>query len=258
LQDPAKTYPRALSYALIMVTTGYLLPLLVGIGASGADWSDWDDGYFEVVGREVGGRWLGVWIVAAAGISNVGLYCAEMGSDSYQLMGMADRGLLPKFLGVRSKYGTPTAGIIVGSCMCMIFSVFDFNELIEMVNFLYIFAQILEFAAFIKLRVSAPELYRPYRVPLSTRGCDNAVFPGIIHVRYDVAELRADLGGMFPACAPWGCLLLGHGHSEGERVGRIRGVGQGGRFGRCYRRGQGRGRGGGLVGKRWWGIKGCR
>jgi len=154
-----------------MVTTGYLLPLLVGIGASGADWSDWDDGYFEVVGREVGGRWLGVWIVAAAGISNVGLYCAEMGSDSYQLMGMADRGLLPKFLGVRSKYGTPTAGIIVGSCMCMIFSVFDFNELIEMVNFLYIFAQILEFAAFIKLRVSAPELYRPYRVPLSTRGC---------------------------------------------------------------------------------------
>ncbi|GMI46418.1 hypothetical protein TrCOL_g11201 [Triparma columacea] len=171
VKDPAKTYPRALSYALLMVTLGYLLPLLVGIGASTADWKDWDDGYFEVVGREVGGRWLGVWIVAGAGISNVGLYCAEMGSDSYQLMGMADRGLLPKALGRRSKYGTPTMGILVGSVGCMIFSLFDFNELIEMVNFLYIFAQFLEFAAFIKLRVSAPNVYRPFKIPLGTRGC---------------------------------------------------------------------------------------
>mmetsp|Transcript_12866 Transcript_12866/g.26259 ORF Transcript_12866/g.26259 Transcript_12866/m.26259 type:complete len:529 (+) Transcript_12866:122-1708(+) len=200
VKDPAKTYPRALTYALAMVMLGYTLPLLVGIGASSADWTDWDDGYFEVVGREVTGRWLGVWIVAAAGISNVGLYCAEMGSDSYQLMGMADRGLLPKALGRRSKYGTPTAGIIVGSIGCMVFSVFDFNELIEMVNFLYIFAQLLEFAAFIKLRVSAPDVYRPYKVPLGTRGC-------VIMLSFPVMFMLVMMG--LGSAKTWGvCTLL--------------------------------------------------
>jgi amino acid transporter len=62
-------------------------------------------------------------------------------------------------------------GILVGSAFCLVLAVFDFSELIEMVNFLYIFAQMLEFAAFIKLRISAGNIHRPYKIPLSTRGC---------------------------------------------------------------------------------------
>ena len=82
MQDPGRTFPRAMLYAVVMVVLAYLVPLMVGIGASSSDWREWDDGYFATVGRDVvNGRWLSGWIVAAAAVSNVSLYCAEMGSD---------------------------------------------------------------------------------------------------------------------------------------------------------------------------------
>jgi len=86
-------------------------------------------------------------VITAAGISNIALYCTELGESANQLLGMAERGLLPKIFSRRSDHGTPTLCIIIGSCFCIVFSVFDFHELIEMVNFLYIFAQLLEFAS---------------------------------------------------------------------------------------------------------------
>lgn len=43
-----------------------------------------------------------------------------------------------------------------------------FQEVVEFVNFLYCFGMLLEFAAFIWLRIKQPELPRPYKVPLNT------------------------------------------------------------------------------------------
>lgn len=47
-------------------------------------------------------------MVAAAAISQIGQFEAEMSSDSFQLLGMAERGFLPKALAKRSKHDTPT------------------------------------------------------------------------------------------------------------------------------------------------------
>lgn len=47
-------------------------------------------------------------MVAAAAISQVGQFEAEMSSDSFQLLGMAERGFLPKALAKRSRHDTPT------------------------------------------------------------------------------------------------------------------------------------------------------
>lgn len=44
----------------------------------------------------------------------------------------------------------------------------SFQEIIESLNFLYAVGMLLEFAAFITLRLNKPNLYRPYRVPLPT------------------------------------------------------------------------------------------
>lgn len=57
VNNPGKTFPRAMAYAVLMVALGYIVMLLVGIGASGSSWKEWNDGYFEVVGRQVAGRW---------------------------------------------------------------------------------------------------------------------------------------------------------------------------------------------------------
>lgn len=42
---------------------------------------------------------------------------------------------------------------------------------------IYCIAELMEFAAFIWLRVAAPELHRPYRVPLPTWGCALMLLP---------------------------------------------------------------------------------
>ena len=54
-----------------------------------------------------------------------------MGSDSFQLMGMAERGLLPKIFAHKSRHGTPTCAIVLSSCCCVVLATFDFSELIE-------------------------------------------------------------------------------------------------------------------------------
>ena len=83
---------------------------------------------------------------------------------------MADRGILPKFLGHRSKYGTPTYGILMSAsgvfCLCWL----SFSQVVEMLNLLYCFAQLIEFAAFIQLRIKHPEMLRPFKIPLGTVG----------------------------------------------------------------------------------------
>jgi hypothetical protein len=42
-------------------------------------------------------------------------------------------------------------------------SFFDFVSIVELLNAIYCLAELLEFAAFIALRVTAPNLPRPYR-----------------------------------------------------------------------------------------------
>jgi hypothetical protein len=50
------------------------------------DYSLWQDGYFEQAATAVAGPWLGAWVVAAAAVSNVGLFEAEMRSVAKPLL----------------------------------------------------------------------------------------------------------------------------------------------------------------------------
>lgn len=47
----------------------------------------------------------------------------------------------------------------------------DLEQLIEMLNFNYAVALLMEYAAFFQLRVERPNLERPYRIPFGTMGC---------------------------------------------------------------------------------------
>lgn len=77
---------------------------------------------------QLGGSWLSWWMVAAAAVSQIGQFEAEMSSDSFQLLGMAERGFLPSILAKRSRYDTPTLGIILSSLGILTLSIFDFTQ----------------------------------------------------------------------------------------------------------------------------------
>lgn len=102
VENPSKTFPKALFGAVVLVVLSYLIPLLAGTGATKSAPSEWSDGYFAEVGMLIGGYWLKWWIQAAAAMSNMGLFEAEMSSDAFQLLGMSEIGMLPAIFASRS------------------------------------------------------------------------------------------------------------------------------------------------------------
>ncbi|PSS02650.1 Polyamine transporter like [Actinidia chinensis var. chinensis] len=180
IEDPSRTFPKALLGAVVLVVSSYLIPLLAGTGALNSNPSEWSDGYFAEVGMLIGGSWLKWWIQAAAAMSNLGLFEAEMSSDAFQLLGMSEIGMLPAIFASRSKYGTPTISILCSATGVIFLSRMSFQEILEFLNFLYAMGMLLEFAAFIKLRISKPDLSRPYRVPLQTVGATMLCLPPAI------------------------------------------------------------------------------
>jgi amino acid transporter len=146
------TYKRGIMIALVMVIICYLVPLLVLVGATNYSQSEWVDGQIGAAAIDIGGAWLGAWTLFAAGISSLGQFEAEMSSDAFMLLGMAERGYIPKVFKYRSKYGTPTAGILVGTIVIISFGWADFGQLLELLNANYAISLVLECAAFVKLR----------------------------------------------------------------------------------------------------------
>ncbi|GAB4838575.1 hypothetical protein Ancab_028120 [Ancistrocladus abbreviatus] len=161
VEDPGRTLPRALFYALILVVSGYFFPILIGTGAIPVDLNKWRDGYFSDIARMLGGVWLRTWVQAASALSNMGMFVTEMSSDSFQLLGMAERGMLPEIFAKSSRHGTPLVRMITW---------LSFQEIIAAENSLYCFGMIMEFIAFLKLRLKYPATSRPYKIPLGNTG----------------------------------------------------------------------------------------
>jgi len=157
VRDPGYVLPRSMMGAWILMVLGYLLPLMIAIGATDSESSMWEDGYLTMAAEEIGGKALGGWLVVASAVSNIAQFEAELSTDAFQLMGMAERGFVPKIFATRSRHGTPTFAIILGVIVIVILVRLKVQQLIEMLNFSYSIAILLEYAAFIKLRITRPD-----------------------------------------------------------------------------------------------------
>ena len=62
VDNPKKTLPNALLYALILVVLGYFFPLLIGTGAVLINHELWTDGYFSDIAKIIRGFWLRWWM----------------------------------------------------------------------------------------------------------------------------------------------------------------------------------------------------
>ncbi|XVE80326.1 hypothetical protein DITRI_Ditri14bG0131000 [Diplodiscus trichospermus] len=171
VDQPQKTFPKALFSAGLLTCLVYLLPLLAATGAIPLEQDDWVDGYFADVAEIIAGKWLKIFLEIAAVLSIIGLYEAQLSSCVYQLVGMADLGFLPQCFSVRSKwFNTPWLGILVSTLITIAVSYMNFADLISSVNFLYSLGMLLEFASFLWLRRKLPTLKRPFKVPLKLPG----------------------------------------------------------------------------------------
>ena len=139
VEQPQKTFPKALFSAGLLTCLAYLIPLLAAIGAIPLDQEDWVDGYFADAAEIIAGKWLKIFLEVGAVLSAIGLFEAQLSSSAFQLVGMADIGSLPKCFGLRSKwFNTPWVGILLSTSISLGVSYMKFTDIISSANFLYI------------------------------------------------------------------------------------------------------------------------
>ncbi|XP_010906713.1 polyamine transporter RMV1 [Elaeis guineensis] len=187
VDDPKKSLPKSLLYAAILVILSYLFPLLTGTGAIPLDRKLWTDGYFSDITKILGGVWLTWWMQGAAASSNMGMFLTKMSSYSYQLLGMAEWGMLPEFFSRRSQHGTPLIAILFSASGVLLLSWLSFQEIIAAENILYCFGMLLEFLAFMRLRMKYPRAPRPYKIPLGTIGSILVIIPPTLLIFVELA-----------------------------------------------------------------------
>mmetsp|Transcript_20462 Transcript_20462/g.53230 ORF Transcript_20462/g.53230 Transcript_20462/m.53230 type:complete len:561 (+) Transcript_20462:302-1984(+) len=166
VKNPARTYPRALAVAMVLTVLMYVLVIAVAAGNAPPN-EAWDNAELADAGVWVAGAWLRIWIVVSVSISTVGLFLAELSTDIYQLEGMASMGMLPKLFAVKNAHKVPVVALVFEVVLILFIdqvaaSVEDIIAY-EMVG--YCAAMVLEFFAFVRLRMTHADIPRPFKTP---------------------------------------------------------------------------------------------
>jgi amino acid transporter len=169
VENPQRTYVRAMFFASLLVSVSYLIP----VGAcwlGGVEPSTWSTGAWAEVGTQFGGRWLSLGIVVAGAVFGVGMLNSLTMSYTRVPYAMAIDGWLPQAFAKLNRFGVPWVSV----CACAVAWVaalsLGFVKLIELDIAIYGLSLVLEFVALIALRIKEPELQRPFRVPGGTAG----------------------------------------------------------------------------------------
>jgi amino acid transporter len=163
---PQHAFRRASLVAVVVITLAYVLPVTVALGAGVVDASAWDTGAWPRIAAAIGGGWLGHVVAAGAAASTAGLFLSLLLTNSRLPYVLARAGQLPSTLAaVHARFGTPWVAVVVSAALYAAFAAFSFKELIVLNVWLYSLALLVELAAFLRLRVTAASLPRPWRVP---------------------------------------------------------------------------------------------
>ena len=191
VRDASRSYPRALTFALPLVTIGYFVPLLTTLG--GTDWTTWTEGgwpQIAVAAAGTAGRWIAIWIALGGMISALALFNALLLGYSRIPFVLASDGLLPQALAKLDASGTPRTAVIVSAAFYSVFALVSFGKLVVADVLLYSLALFLEFAALVQLRKTEPSLRGAFRIPLGRVGVSFiAALPMIVLIGVIVVSL---------------------------------------------------------------------
>ncbi len=183
VDDPQRTYPRAMLLAAALVAATYLLPLaavaIAGVPAEQFSIGAWADAARQLGGAGLAGAVLAFAVVAGGTISGVGMFNALMMSYTRLPYALAKEGLLPRAFTRLTPAGAPWLSILLCAVGWGLAVRMSFERLISIDLVLYGASLLLEFVALVVLRVREPALARPFRVP---GGLAGAVLVGVFPV----------------------------------------------------------------------------
>ncbi len=176
VERPARTYPRAMLYSVLIVAVSYVLPI-AAMWLTGLPPAQFETGSWADIAGMLGGPLLRGALVLAAMASAFGMFNSLVMSYSRLPLAMAQDGMLPSAFGkLHSKTRAPWVAIAVLALAWTLCLGIGFERLITIDILLYGTSLFLEFAALIALRFREPELVRPFRVP---GGLFGALFIGV-------------------------------------------------------------------------------
>ena len=176
VDQPQRTYPRAMLAAVALVAIAYVLPV-AAMSMTHLSPSAWETGTWADVAGLLGGPLLRVALVLGGMMSAFGMFNALVMSYSRLPYAMARDGMLPKVFARVNQRQAPWFSIVVlatGWALCL---GLGFERLVAIDVLVYGASLFLEFVALVVLRVTEPNLQRPFKVPGGMLG---AIFVGVL------------------------------------------------------------------------------
>jgi amino acid transporter len=171
VEDPQRTYPRAILGAVALVTLCYGLTV-AAVALTGIDPSSWGTGSWVDVGAQLAGpRFgpvLGIALTVGGMICGAGMLNALVMSYSRLPLVLAEDGYLPKVFTRMLPNGAPWVAILACATAWALALGLNFERLVLIDVLLYGVSLLLEFAALVFLRLREPDLVRPFRIPGGT------------------------------------------------------------------------------------------
>jgi amino acid transporter len=195
VENPQKSYPRALAWVVPLSMLTYFLPTACALAALG-DWEKWGTGYFSQAATLIGGPWLGFAITAAAAIMNLSILNSTILTTTRMPSSMAEDGYLsPALARIHPKFGTPWIAIILSAAIYCMLAWHSVTQLISVYIWLRIATSILTVLSAWQLRRKRPDLPRTFRIPWGKKGLAYAVvapllMSGVAMIASDEFALR--------------------------------------------------------------------
>lgn len=174
--------PKGLLIILPLTMLSYVLPTIAGLASVGR-WEDWttDGGVSFGNVLALAGSWgLPAFLVVAI-VANLSIFNTYIISISRGFFAMAQDNLAPKSLVKCSKkHNVPYVGVVSLGAFCLLACTFDFTIIVTIDVMLLMVDYILVWIAGVRLRQAEPDMPRPFKIPVGTKGFIAIVTPGIV------------------------------------------------------------------------------
>ena len=162
VENPQRTYPRAMIVSTLLVALTYVLPL-AAIAVAGLSVDSFSTGDWMTAATRIGGPLLGTAVAIGGVITGVGMFNALVMSYTRLPMAMADDGMLPRVIARRNGRGVPWVSVVLCGLAWALALSLTFERLIMIDLILYGSSLLLEFVALVVLRIKEPDLPRPFK-----------------------------------------------------------------------------------------------
>ncbi len=171
VENPQRTYPRALALVVPLSVAAYFLPTFAALAALG-NWEQWKDGYFSRAAQLIGGPWLGNLMTVAAMVGTMALLNSTVLTSTRMPFALAEDGYLPPFLTAKhQRYGTPWIAIVISAAVYAALAWgHSLGQLISVYVWLRVATTVMTVLSAWGLRHKRPDLPRAFRIPGGSLG----------------------------------------------------------------------------------------